>query len=154
MNDTPARQGFWFLNNHVTVGVSKTDAADGVSVLRFLLPFGEAPPVHVHHGEDEIFHVIRGELRFRIGSETLMARPGHTVLAPRGVPHGFRVTSSEGAECLIITRGGFEDMVRRMARPAERDTAPEPVVPSPDEQARLAETCHGFGIDLLGPPID
>jgi quercetin dioxygenase-like cupin family protein len=154
MNTITACPPFWFLNNHVTIGVSQAETSDGVSVLRFLLPFGEAPPLHVHRSEDEIFHLIRGEMRFCIGPDTIVAQPGRTVLAPRGIAHGFRVISEGGAECLIITHGSFEKMVREMARPADGDAAPEPVALPPAEQARLTEVCKSAGIDLIGPPID
>ena len=45
--------------------------------------------------------------------------PGETVLAPKGVPHSFRVESREGARCLTITSGGdLENMIREMGEPA------------------------------------
>jgi mannose-6-phosphate isomerase-like protein (cupin superfamily) len=42
---------------------------------------------HQHADEDELFYVVRGELRidFRDGSVTL--RPGEMVVVPRGVEH-------------------------------------------------------------------
>lgn len=146
--------GLWFLNSHVTIVLSKDANADGISVLDHRLPPGDAPPLHVHHGEDEIFHIIAGEIRYRIGERTQIVRAGDTVLAPRDVPHAYRVLSPEGARYLTITRGGFEAMVRSASRPAPSVTLPEPVEPSPELQAKLAALCAVQNIELLGPPLD
>jgi mannose-6-phosphate isomerase-like protein (cupin superfamily) len=154
MTKPETSHGLWFLSNHVTVGTSKHDNADGISVLKLRLPFDEAPPLHVHHGEDEIFHILRGDVRFRVGDTTLNASAGDTLVGPRGVPHGFRVLSEEGAEILTITRGGFEDMVCRMASSAERNELPPVPVITPDMQATFSAVCSEHQIDLLGPPIE
>jgi hypothetical protein len=46
---------------------------------------------------------------------------GETLLAPKGVPHTYRVESREGARWLVITRrGDFERFVHALSRPAER----------------------------------
>lgn len=145
---------FWFLNSRVSVVVARAGNADGISVLRHDAPFGEAPPWHVHHDEDEIFHVVEGEVRFRIGDATVIGRAGETVLAPRAVPHGFRVVSPGGACYLTITRGGFESVVRAGSRPAAAAGRPPFAVPTPAMQAALAACCAAQGIDLLGPPIE
>jgi mannose-6-phosphate isomerase-like protein (cupin superfamily) len=147
------RQDLWFLSNHVTIGTSKADNADGVSVLKLRMPHDEAPPLHVHRSEDEIFHILRGEIRFQIGERIVNARTGDTLVAPRGIPHGFRVTSVDGAEMLTITRGGFEDLVRQIGRPAERADLPSAPAMSTDLETELAAACRHNGIDLLGPPI-
>ena len=46
-------------------------------------------------------------------------RPGAIVLAPKGVPHTYRVESPQGGRCLTVTvHGDFERFVRAMSRPA------------------------------------
>ena len=153
MTATPGDAGLWFLNDHVHVRVSGHDNADRLSVLEMTLPFDAAPPRHVHHDEDEVFHILDGRIRYELGDETVVRQAGDTVLAPRGVPHGFRVISPEGARVLTITRGGFETMVRNASRPAERAGLPQPEAPSPDMQAALAAFAAAEAITLLGPPI-
>jgi quercetin dioxygenase-like cupin family protein len=153
MTEQDKTSGLWFLNNHCRIPVPKASNADGISVIQMRLPAGDAPPLHVHREEDEIFHVLEGEVRFQVGDRTTVARTGDTLVAPRGVPHGFRVLSSNGAEMLTITRGGFEDMVRAVAQPAGSDDLPEMTAPSPALQDALTAACAANGIDLLGPPI-
>jgi mannose-6-phosphate isomerase-like protein (cupin superfamily) len=146
----PAGNGLWFLNTHVT----PAPAPAGMSIAEHLMPFGESPPVHVHHDEEEIFHIKAGTIRFRVGDEEFVAGPGETCVAPRGVPHSFRVESEKGARVLIITNGeGFDRMVREMARPATDLGLPEPAPVTPDLAERLAAACARNGIDIVGPPL-
>ena len=148
-------QHLWFLNTRVTIRVSYTDGADGISVLEHWAPHGDSPPLHVHAHEDEVFHILEGEFRFRVGDRDLCARAGETLLGPKGVPHTYRVESSEGGRMLTITRGrDFERFVRAFSRPAERDGLPEPSgPPSPEQAQALASACREYGIELVGPPL-
>jgi quercetin dioxygenase-like cupin family protein len=60
---------------------------------------GGAPPLHIHHNEDEAFFVIAGEITFFVGDERIEATAGDFVFAPRGIPHAFLV-KPERAEYL------------------------------------------------------
>src|SRR5215208_1599853 len=99
----------WFLNTLRTVRASHEEGSDGISVLESLAPHGDSPPLHVHQTEDEIFHVLEGELRVVAGGADVRIGAGETILGPKGVPHTYRVESPEGARWLLITsRGEFE----------------------------------------------
>ena len=56
--------------------------------------------LHVHHSDDEAWHVLEGQLTFRYTDRTETAGPGTTVFVPAGVPHGY--SSGEGARYLIV----------------------------------------------------
>jgi quercetin dioxygenase-like cupin family protein len=146
----------WFLNGLATVRVRHDEGEDGISVLERQAPPGESPPLHVHRNEDEVFHVLEGELRVRAGDTETTVRAGETVLGPKGVPHTYRVESREGARWLVITRGGdFEGFVRAASRPAERPGLPPDQGPSMAEQAdALAAAAGEHGIEFTGPPLD
>lgn len=146
--------GFWFMNGHITIHLSKATNADGITIVEHLLPAGFGPPFHVHRNEDETFYVLDGEFRFKQGETIRHARAGDVAYLPKGVPHGFRVLSASGGRCLTITRGGFEDMLRSASSPATAVVLPEQVEPTPEMQARLAMLCAENGIDFLGPPVD
>ena len=87
------REQLWFLDTLVTIRVARAEGADGMSVLESLAPRGDSPPLHVHHTEDEVFHVIAGELRLQLDDQDLGLAAGETLLAPKGVPHTYRVES-------------------------------------------------------------
>ena len=47
----------------------------------------EVAPLHVHHADDEAWHVVSGALRFRFADEEIIAGAGSTVLVPAGQDH-------------------------------------------------------------------
>jgi quercetin dioxygenase-like cupin family protein len=153
---TPTTEQLWFLNALVTVHVRHDQGEDGMSVLESLAPHGESPPLHVHRTEDELFHVLDGELRVQADDAEIRIGAGESILAPKGVPHTYRVESPDGARWLVITRrGDFERFVRALSRPAERPALPTHQGPPTPEQAdALALTARQHGIELVGPPLD
>ena len=56
--------------------------------------------LHVHHADDEAWHVLEGELTFRYRDRTETAGPGATVFVPAGVAHTY--TAGADARYLII----------------------------------------------------
>jgi quercetin dioxygenase-like cupin family protein len=148
-------EDLWFLNTRVIVRLRHTEGADGISVLEHHAPHGDSPPLHVHRSEDEVFHILDGELLFRIGDRDVRGGAGDILLAPKGVPHTYRVQSSQGARWLTIVSGGdFETFVRAFSRQAERSGLPDPAgPPSPEQADALARACSQYGIELVGPPL-
>ncbi len=74
-----------------------------------LAPRSLGAPMHTHEREDEISHVTAGRLGVQIGEDVLEARPGDTVVKPRGVPHAFWNPGDEPVRFLeVITPAGFE----------------------------------------------
>lgn len=56
--------------------------------------------LHVHHSDDEAWHILEGELTFRYADRTETVGPGTTVFLPAGTPHTH--TTGAGARYLII----------------------------------------------------
>lgn len=144
----------WFLNSRVVIRRPSASSPDRLSVAEHWLPFGDSPPLHVHHREDEIFHVLEGVVRFRVADQEVVVEAGQSALAPSGAPHTFRIESEAGARVLVMAPGDdFEGLVREVSSPAERDGLPPPSVPTTAEIQGLAEACERHGITLLGPPM-
>lgn len=153
--ETTSPEQIWFLNTLVSVRIGMAEGTDGMSVLEHRAPHGDSPPMHIHETEDEIFHILEGEFRFRVEEEEFRRGRGETMLAPKGVAHTYRVESEAGGRWLTITsRGDFERFVRAMGRPAERAELPSRSGP-PNEEAMaiLAETARTHHIQLVGPPL-
>jgi quercetin dioxygenase-like cupin family protein len=150
----PAGQ-LWFLDSLVTVRVSVSEGQDGISILEHSIPYGSSPPLHFHHKEDEVFHVLEGELRVRLQDQEHRLSAGEIVLIPKGTPHSYRIESAKGARCLSMTVGGeFERFVRQVSRPAERpELPPRSGPPSPDAIRELKAIAAKFGIEFVGPPL-
>jgi mannose-6-phosphate isomerase-like protein (cupin superfamily) len=144
----------WFGNTLVTVKLAAAAGDSGISVIEHWMPYGEAPPLHVHHREDEVFHILEGTMRFRVDDGEIVAHAGDTVLAPKGIPHCFHVDSIEGAHCLTIMHGSdFETMVCQASRSVEWPGLPEAAAPTPATIDMLTRVCAANRIDILGPPI-
>lgn len=113
--------------------------ADGV-IDMLEIPAGDMPPLHVHHSEDEGFYVIEGELTLFTPGVARTLGPGEFVLAPRGVPHSYRVGERPCHALVISQPAGFERFVSAVAE-----------LESPDPE-RLGAVAAEHDIEILGPP--
>jgi len=145
----------WFLNTLVQVQVAQADGNDGLSVLEHRAPFGDSPPLHIRHTEDEIFHILEGEFRVQVANDIRRHGPGTTLLGLKGIPHSYRVESSAGGRFLTVTaHGDFERFVRTVGRQAQQQELP-PLMgpPSPEAIEQLGAVARSCGIELVGPPL-
>ena len=111
---------------------------------------GGAPPLHVHHREDETFEVVSGEITFFVGDQQLDAAAGDFVFAPEGVPHSFLVKSEQAEYLASFSPAGAERFFGEVApHVVPGEPAPPASPPDPGEFARIAAT---YGIEILGPP--
>lgn len=73
--------------------------------------------LHVHHSDDEAWHVLDGELTFRYAGRTETVGPGTTVFVPAGVAHTYAV--GVGARYLIILTPRLSALIAALQ--ADRD---------------------------------
>ena len=145
---------FWFKGALINIRVSWIAGEDRVSVVEHFMPYGMSPPLHVHRNEDEVFHILEGSMRLVVDGEESIAHAGQTVMAPKGVPHSFRVESPEGARCLTITSGGdLERLIRENGEPADGTGLPPDNGLESGVSAALALSCARNGIDIVGAPL-
>jgi mannose-6-phosphate isomerase-like protein (cupin superfamily) len=70
---------------------------------------GRELEAHVHHGEDDAFYILEGEMTFLLGAEEVPAPPGTFVLVPPEVEHGFRNDHEDPVRMLNIhAPAGFD----------------------------------------------
>ena len=91
------REHLWFMDTLVRIPVRHSDGTDGVSVIESFAPEGDSPPLHVHHTEDEVFHVLEGELRLRLGESELTVQI-HVVLEADGTVATAEIVDIETAK--------------------------------------------------------
>ncbi|TRO57346.1 cupin domain-containing protein [Streptomyces sp. IB201691-2A2] len=119
-----------------------------LTVGRFDVSKGEAPPFHVHNNEDEVFLLLSGSALVWADDEEHELREGGIVFLPRRIPHGYRITSEKADLLLISTPGGLEKMFRHAGRDL-REPRPEGFeIPA----QLLAEAAELSGNVVLGPP--
>jgi quercetin dioxygenase-like cupin family protein len=105
---------------------------------------GGGPPPHIHQREDETFQVLEGEYEFMVGGKTMVAGPGTTLFAPRGVPHTYRYAGKNtGKLMVVLTPGGFENFFEEIntLTPQQQQDIP-----------RVLEIAKKFGLEILPPP--
>jgi quercetin dioxygenase-like cupin family protein len=147
----PRSEPLWFLHNLARILVDGEASEDRFSVVDMTGARGDMPPLHVHHDEDETFYVIDGELELYVaGREPVSVQPGQAAFAPRGVPHAYRITSSEPTHWLVACTGtSFARLVRDTSLPATTSSLPVDPQFDPHEIAAISAQ---HGIEILGPP--
>lgn len=81
--------------------VNEALGARGLTVGELELAPGSIMPPHVHTNEEAMV-ITEGELEASLGDQTHLVRAGDAVLAPAGIPHGFRNLSSAPARVVFI----------------------------------------------------
>lgn len=104
---------------------------------------GFSPPRHIHQREDEIIHVLDGELRVWCDGTTFAVGHGDTATLPRGLPHSFRVIGPNPVRMMItVVPGGFERFYGAVAS-----------LRLPNDIPDLLDISEAFGIDYVGRPL-
>ncbi|MEX2290325.1 MAG: quercetin 2,3-dioxygenase [Mycobacteriales bacterium] len=142
---------WWFLDTLMTVKAGSAETGGAFTLIDCRAPAGFGPPLHVHHGEDEGFYILDGQLDVQCGKQRWTAGEGAFVLLPRGVPHAFAVTGGRDCRLLQITSPAqFDNFVAEAGRPATSLTLPEPSAPDVPTFAAVAAR---YGNELVGPPL-
>jgi mannose-6-phosphate isomerase-like protein (cupin superfamily) len=90
--------------------------------------------LHVHHQDDEAWHVLEGKLIFRFADSELEAAAGTTVFVPAGVPHTYTDPSGDSRYLMVLTPR-LRELVRELhATPLDRH----------------AEVMRGYASEILG----
>ena len=59
--------------------------------------------LHVHHSDDEAWHVLEGTLTFKFHDKEVEAPAGTTVFVPAGVPHSYYEAHGATRYIIILT---------------------------------------------------
>jgi quercetin dioxygenase-like cupin family protein len=103
------------------------------------------PPLHVHHGQEETIHVLKGRFKIRIGDEIFYCNEGGFAYLPSKVPHAFLNLTDEPGEIIVVyTPGGGHKFYEEFG-PIARSGPPDPKV--------LAPLFEKYNMSLLGPPL-
>jgi len=127
----------------MVIRISGRDTNAAVAVVESHDVPGGGPPPHLHTREDEVFQILEGDYEFTVGGQTILATPGTTLFAPRGIPHGYRyVGSTAGRLMCVITPAGFESFFEEIGAmpPQEQQDIP-----------RVMGIAKKFGLEFLPP---
>lgn len=68
--------------------------------------------VHYHSSSENLYYVLEGQMRIRLGDGDVVLGPGDAAWIPPGLPHGVSVGGSEPVRLLEIYWPGPADFVR------------------------------------------
>ena len=137
----PTPTDLLFLGAHCRVLADSASTGGRYGLVDMIeVPAGDMPPLHIHHSEDEGFLLLDGTLSLFLPGREIRLEPGEFVLAPRGVPHAYRVGDPPARFLVLSTTGGFEQFVREVSELDE--LTPE----------LLAATAATRDIEILAPP--
>jgi mannose-6-phosphate isomerase-like protein (cupin superfamily) len=115
-----------------------------VTAFEHVVAPGGGPPLHLHEAQDEVWRVLDGTIRFRIGDELTGARRGAWAFVPRGTPHCFQnIGEDEALLAVLLMPAGLERFFVELAALSADDVGTDTV-------ARLGAPS---GMVVLGPPL-
>jgi quercetin dioxygenase-like cupin family protein len=108
-----------------------------------VLAKGAGVPLHFHPEQEEMFYVLEGSYRFKVGDELFDLKTGDSIFLPRKVPHAWMLTSEKGtAHCLVQPAGQLENFFLKLKAIDH--------VPTPEEIAKISAES---GMIVVGPPL-
>jgi quercetin dioxygenase-like cupin family protein len=129
-----------FLNGRLDTKVSGLDTGGALSVVDTIRLRRGGPPLHFHFDQDELFFVLEGQFRFRIGDEMHEVGPGDFLFGPRLVPHAFVNLSETGRLMVAFQPAGT----------MEAFFASGMLDPTTEEFRQLSRE---HGMEVVGPPL-
>lgn len=149
-----ARRGegerMWFAGGGVlTFKVTARQSGGSLLLFEDEMQQGKTTPLHIHPLEEETLYVLEGEILVHVGGEEHRVGSGGCVMAPRGVPHAFLVTSPTARILAILTPGAAESFYRDAGEPSTSD---DDALRPPDFDRLRAVAERSPSIEILGPP--
>lgn len=134
---TPSEQFVWKATGAETGGAFDTFES-------LMQPGVPGAPEHVHDAHDEIFYVLEGEFRFKIGAEIVPAPAGSFAYVPKGTAHTW-VNVDAGASRLLtqFLPGGMQRFF---------EATTDLIQAVPLDVAAL-EAAARYNTRLVGPPL-
>jgi len=139
---------YWFLGTVMEVKVMGEQTGGLFSILEEIDPPEFAAPLHIHHKEDEYFYVLEGEATFTIGDQTISAKPGTFIFAPRDIAHMYKVEGTQPAKILsMLAPAGLEKLFIECSVPADDYALPPDGIET--DLKKLFGLAADYGVEVL-----
>ncbi|MFL4476078.1 cupin domain-containing protein [Paeniglutamicibacter sp. MACA_103] len=139
----------WFFGGGVHVWKA-TEAQTSGAYLLFedQLEKGKDTPLHTHPESDETMIVLSGEIVMHLDGSESRIGAGGLVMAPRGMPHAFKVTADATRVLCLHTPGRSQAFYMDASRPLEDG---DPGSGEIDFGRVMESARRNGGIEILGP---
>lgn len=130
--------------NVLDVKISGSDTDGDLAIFeQTSLSQGRGTPLHVHPNQDEIFYVIEGNYRFKVGDDMFELAASESIFLPRAVPHAWSQLSPNGRMIVIMQPAGkLEDFFVTMSAMDHEPT-----------QEEVAKVFAANEMKVVGPPL-
>ena len=142
----------WFFGGGVHTWKVRAHESNGAFLLfEDSMSGGKATPLHTHPDSDETALVLEGEILMHVDGVDHHVGAGGVAVAPRGVPHAFRVLSASAKILFLHTPGCCEAFYWDASEPLAEDGVDGADGVVDFDRVRASAQANG-GIVLLGPP--
>lgn len=130
--------------NILDVKVSGSDTEDGLAIFeQTSLSPGRGTPYHVHPNQDEIFYVLEGNYKFKVGDDVFDVSAGESVFLPRAIPHAWTQVAEKGKMLVVLQPAGkLENFFITMA-----------ALKAEPDQATIKRIFSENDMEVVGPPL-
>jgi len=136
----------------VTFKATANDTGGAFALVEIAGLPGRGPPPHIHHGVDETYCLLEGELEVLDGERTFTANAGSVCHIPKGTLHAWRKAATEPLRALqFITPAGFEGFFEEVGVPGT-DLSFPPSPPMPEDFERMAAIGREYEIEYPQVP--
>jgi len=134
----------------ITITATGTNTGGVLEWELLLAPGGRVPSSHAHPEQEELFTVLEGRMRFRVGGRLITAGPGDTVLVPPGTVHHFANAGPQPARVAVQTWPALSmlQLLETAAAMAQAQHAAARRLPSPVDMALFM---HDFEREVRAP---
>lgn len=131
-------------SNILDVKVSGSDTDGELAIFeQTSLSQGKGTPLHIHNSQDEIFYVVEGSYKFKVGEEKYDLTTGDSIFLPRQIAHAWTQVSERGKMTVIMQPAGkLENFFVTMAA---LDHEPS--------QQEIAKIFADNDMQVVGPPL-
>jgi quercetin dioxygenase-like cupin family protein len=139
----------WFFGGAVFIFKATAEETGGAFLLwEAVMERGKVTPLHTHPDSDETFYLLEGEILVHLDGTEHTVGVGGVMLAPRGVPHAFKVLSPTARMLTLATPGCCEQFYLDASVPL----APGETTGEVDFAKVHASARKNSGIEIIGPP--
>ena len=130
--------------NILDLKVSGSDTDGGMSVFeQTSISQGMGTPLHVHYSQNEMFYVIEGSYKFKVGEDEFELSAGDSIFLPEKVPHAWTQISKKGKMTVIFQPAGKMEQFFVTVAALDHE-------PSKSEMAQLFKDNE---MEIVGPPL-
>jgi quercetin dioxygenase-like cupin family protein len=140
----------WFFGGGVHTWKATEEETNGAFLLvEVEMVLNKVTPMHTHPDSDETLYILSGEILMNMDGVEHQVAAGGITIAPRGVPHAFKVLA-EGTRVLCLhTPGGAQAFYMGASEPIGPGEPGTGIVDF--DRIRESGRLNG-GIELVGPP--